>query len=138
MAGEIISPPVHVLDFGYQSPNPIDYSRNAFLLGSPVNEAVQHAMEAKNAFLLQQVNAEKQMQVAQWQHSAQLQREAMRDARALKVAETNAASRMALLKPDSKRKPTFTACCSMASRSSVKSIGAINSCPCCISSFNSW
>jgi hypothetical protein len=82
---EVIAPPVHVLDFGYQAPNPIDYTRAASMAMSPITEAVQRGNEAKNAFMLQQLNADKALELAKAQHQMQMQRSKMMYDRAVDV-----------------------------------------------------
>jgi hypothetical protein len=73
-------------------------TRAAQAATAPINDAVARGFEAKNQFLLNQINNQKQLELAKWQHSAQIQREQMRDNRMQKVQAANAASRMALLK----------------------------------------
>lgn len=98
MSDEVVSPPVRTLDFGYAAPNPIQYGQLALAQTQPVQEAVQNSMAARNQFLIQQINAEKAMQLAQWQHGAQIQREQLRDQRMLQVAKMRAQAQLDALK----------------------------------------
>jgi hypothetical protein len=95
---EMISPPVRVLDFGYTSPTSIDYTRAGLALTAPAQQAVQAATDTRSQFLLTQLNAQKAMELAKWNHQAQIQREQMRDQRMMQVAELRAKSQLDALK----------------------------------------
>ena len=103
------TPAVHQLDNGWQAPNPIDFQRAAQAEMQPINDAIAKGNEARNQFMLNDINNRKAMELAQWQHTSQLQlataqhkmqieREQMRDDRATHVAQLAAASKMDLMK----------------------------------------
>jgi hypothetical protein len=109
MADPVVAPAVRVLDFGYQTPSPVDYGRLALAQTQPMQEAVNNAMETHKQFLLNQVqfqhekelnnlNTQKAFQLAQWQHGAQIQREQMRDERMMQVAKLRAQAQLDALK----------------------------------------
>jgi hypothetical protein len=108
----VISPPVRVLDFGYQAPNPLDYQRAASASFEPLLRAAEVAHQNQNQFLLNQINNQKQLELAKWQHSAQIQREQLRDQRLMQVAQLRAGAQMDYLKEkgnldDIKSKATY-------------------------------
>lgn len=113
MAGEVVAPAVHVLDFGWQAPNPIDYQRAALASTEPMQKAMSEAIANRNQFALSQfnnsaamqrelavanVNNQRARELAQWQHEAQLQREQIRYNRMVDVAKLRAQSEMDNLK----------------------------------------
>ena len=81
------TPPVRVLDFGYQAPNPIDYMRAGQQAMVPIQEAMAKGYETRNQFLLNQINNQKEFELARQQHDMQLERERMRDERMMKVQQ---------------------------------------------------
>src|ERR1022692_3675009 len=89
---EVISPPVHVLDYGYTSPNSVDFMRAGSQMAAPITEAVQQGNAQRNQFLLNQINNQKAMELARQQHVMQIQREQMRDARMMEVAKMRSQS----------------------------------------------
>lgn len=106
---EVVAPPVRVLDFGWQAPNPTDWLRAGSNAVAPITQAVENVNAQKNQFLmgqlqrdqamrqsaaemgnaryLQQANMEKQFQLAEWQHTAQIKRESMRDQRMIEIQQ---------------------------------------------------
>lgn len=112
MAGEVVAPAVRVLDYGWQAPNPIDYQHAALAGTEPIQRAVSEGVASRNQFLLAELNNARAMQMAKWQHEAQIQREKMRDDRMLAVADKRAQAQLNAMKEkgmldDLKNKSTY-------------------------------
>jgi hypothetical protein len=81
MAEAVVSPAVRPLDFGYQIPNLTDQMRSASAQTSqaaaPIAEAASNLSRARIEFALQNLNAQKALELAGWQHQSQMQRNEM-------------------------------------------------------------
>jgi hypothetical protein len=117
---EVISPPVRVLDYGWQAPGTTDFARMGSSMVEPVTRAVENSNAAQNAFMLNQITGQREMtmadmniqramqiaelnnqrarELAQWQHQSQMQREQMRDQRYLEQQKLRNESVLAAIK----------------------------------------
>jgi hypothetical protein len=86
---EVVSPAVHVLDFGYQAPNPIDFGRQALAQTQPMSDAIARGNEARNQFLLNNLEFQHAQTLATQAHQSQMALNEATSQRALELAKWN-------------------------------------------------